>query len=90
MPFRLRANLFLSTNFFHVRFDRYVIVIWGWSADLVIVDEYNALCFVSSHGLVIFAYNSFVISKINFGVIYNFRRSNNFVEKVVFVYEAIT
>jgi len=56
----------------------------------MLIDEIPAHCFVSSHGLVVFSDNSFVIRKINFGVIDNFVRSNNFVEQVVSVYKAIT
>lgn len=45
----------------------------------MLVNELLANCFVGSHGLVIFADYSFVVRKVNFRVIYNFGRSNNFV-----------
>ncbi len=54
------------------------------------VNELLANCFVGSHGLVIFADYSFVVRKVNLRVIYNFGRSNNFVNKVVPVYKATT
>jgi len=81
VPLRLRANslLSISFDFMGASLICHVILIWGRSGDWMLVNELLANCFVGSHGLVIFADYSFVVRKVNFRVIYNFGRSNNFV-----------